>query len=253
MLTSNLGISKPDLIILIFILLCCILGFLKGVIRQFFSIIAFVLATIISIGISCFLDLPFGSESSPVWGYIILSVLIWIPSFIILNIAGKFIAGRMSKGRMSVGDRLWGFLFGGIKGFIILVLIIFFIDMLPAGVKNLAPEAVNFTEGSKIITAVEPYNPFLKLHIMENLQIMLSVLNDPDYMDLLKNDPGWQKLRKQESIQEVLNDPQLRDIITQRQFLKFFTNPKIQGLIKDQEAMKLLLTTDIDKAVISQI
>ena len=253
MIIDNIGLSRPDVIILIFILLCCMVGFIKGVVRQFFSIIAFVLATVVSIGISCFLNLPIGGESSPVWGYIILSVLIWIPAFIIFNIAGKFIARRMSKDKINIRDRVWGFIFGGIKGFVILILIIFFVNSLPHTVKNLVPEAETFFGESRIITAVEPYNPFLKLHIMENLQIMLSALNDPDYMDLLKDDPGWQKMRMQESIQTVLNDPELRDILRQRQFLRFFTHPKVQRLIKDQEAMKLLLTTDVDKAAISQI
>lgn len=250
---NNPGFSTPDIIIGIFILIFCILGFAKGVIRQFFSILAFIIASAASIVVPYFVNLPDISGASPIWGYIILSILIWIPSYLIFNSVGKFVAKRMTKKGITFSDRLWGFLFGAFKGLIIVIAIIFLIDFLPNGVKQSIPLVSSTFVESKIVSTIQPYNPLLKIHVMQNLQIIISALSDPDYMDLLSKDPEFQKLCNQQTIRELLNDPELRKIIEERQFIKFIAHPRVQMLIKDQEALKLLLTTDIDKVVIKSI
>lgn len=250
---SELGFNRLDLGIGIFIVLFCILGFIKGAIRQFFSILAFISASIISAVVPYFIKLPIGSDSSPVWGYIILAVLIWVPAYLILNSIGRFIANRMLKGGVKLGDHLWGLCFGGIKGLMIVMLVVFLIDSLPANIKQFLPAVNNALEESKVVSSIQPYSPFLKLHIMQNLGLVISSVNDPDYMELLVDDPGFQKLIKQESIKAVLNDPELKDILKGKQYLKFIMHPKIQQLVRDPEALRLLMTTDIDKAVISNI
>lgn len=231
--------------IAIFIAIFCIFGFVKGVVRQFFGILAFIIASAASVVVPQFVDLPGIGGVSPVWGHLIFSVLIWIPSFLILNGIGKFIAKRMSKKGIKFTDRIWGLVFGGIKGLIIIVLIIFLLDILPAGNDILI--------GSKIASAIRPYNPLLKMQIMQNLQMIISALSDPDYMDLLNKDTEFRKLKDNETIRLILDDPELKKAINERQFVKFITHPKIQMLIKDKEAMRLLLTTDVDKAIISTI
>lgn len=253
MQVNNFGFSTPDIVIGIFILIFCIFGFAKGVIRQFFSILAFIIASAASIIVPRFVKLPAMEGTSPIWGYIIFSILIWIPAFLIFNGLGKFVAKRMSKKGMRFSDRLWGLVFGGVKGLIIVVLIIFLIDLLPINIKQSVPFISDVFKESKIVSMIEPYNPLLKLQIMQNLQVIASSLSDPDYMELLNNDPGFQKLRQNESIKQILNDPELKKILEEHQYIKFITHPKIQLLIKDPEALKLLLKTDVDKAVVSSI
>lgn len=245
--------NNSDIAVGIFISIFCILGFAKGVIRQFFSILAFILASAASLIIPHIVSLPVIEGASPIWGYIILSILIWVPSFLIINSIGKFFSRRMTKKGIKFGDRLWGLVFGGIKGLIIVILIIFLLDILPDELRQSIPLVSNVFGESRIVSIIQPYNPLLKIHIMKNLQIVISSLSDPDYMELLSNDPGFQRLRQNESIKMVLNDPELKKVLEEGQFIKFITHPKVQMLIKDKEALRLLLTTDIDKAVISNI
>lgn len=250
---NNMTFSTPDIVIGILILIFCILGFAKGVIRQFFSILAFILASAASVIVPHFVKLPAMEGVSPIWGYIIFSILIWVPAFLIFNSLGKFIAKRMSKKGIKFSDRLWGLVFGGIKGFIIVILLIFFIDLLPGDIKQSVPFVSNIFNESKIVSVIEPYNPLLKLQIMQNLEAVISALTDPDYMNLLGNDPGFQKLKQNDSIKQILNDADLKKILEEHEYIKFMTHPKVQNLIQDPEAMKLLLKTDIDKAVVSNI
>lgn len=250
---GNMTFSTPDIIFGIFILIFCILGFAKGVIRQFFSILAFILASAASVIVPHFVKLPDMEGTSPVWGYIIFSILIWVPAFLIFNSLGKFIAKRMSKKGIKLSDRIWGLFFGGIKGLIIITLIIFLLDLLPSNIKQSMPFILNVFKESKIVPIIEPYNPLLKLQIMQNLQAVISALTDPDYMSLLSSDPGFQKLSQNENIKQILNDAELKKALEERQYIKFITNPKIQALMKDSEALKLLIKTDIDKAVVSNI
>lgn len=250
---SNPGFSTPDIVIGIFIAIFCILGFIKGAVRQFFGVLAFIIASVASVVVPYLVNLPAIEGASPIWGYIIFSILIWVPTFLIFNSIGKFIARRMTKKGIKLGDRIWGLVFGGLKGLIIVIIIIFLLDIIPSSVKESIPAVSALLRESKIVSVIQPYNPLLKIHIMENLQIIISALGDPDYMDLLSEDPGFQKLRQQASIRLILDDPELKKALTERQYIKFITHPKVQMLIKDQEAIKLLLTTDIDRAVISNI
>ena len=130
-------ISRPDIVIAAFILLCCIFGFIKGAVRQFFSILAFTIASIACFIVPYFVDFPIIGTSSPVWGYIILSVLIWIPTFLVLSFIGKFIASKLVKGKIGVGDRIWGFFFGAVKGLIIIVMLIFLLTILPNNIRSI--------------------------------------------------------------------------------------------------------------------
>lgn len=252
-MVKELGVSQLDIIIGIFIALFCILGFIKGAIRQFFSILAFIFASIISAVVPYFIKLPFGEGSSPIWGCIILSVLIWIPTYLILNSIGRFVAARILKGEVKLGDRFWGFCFGGIKGLMIVVIVVFLVDSFPVGIKQLFPSASKALEESKVVSFIQPYNPFLKLHIMQNLGLVMNSVSDPDYMELLMDDQGFQKLIQQKNIKALLYDKELKEILKKQQYLKFITHPKVQKLIKDPEALKLLLTTDIDRTVIANI
>lgn len=250
---SELGLNRADIIIGIFVGLFCIIGFINGAIAQFFSILAFLFASIISVVAPYVIKLPFIEEAQPAWGYIILAVLVWLPSYLILNSIGKFIARRMLKGGIKLGDHIWGLFFGGIKGSIIIIILIFLISSFPPGVKQLTPAVSREFDESKIVSFVKPYNPFFKLHIMQNLNLIINAINDPDYAELLLNDPNFQKLIEQKSIKEVLDDPELENSLKKQQYFKFITNQKIQQLIKDPKALKLLMTTDIDKAVIDNI
>lgn len=253
MTIDSLGFTTADIIIGAFILIFCILGFAKGVIRQFFGILAFIAASAASIIVPHFVNVSAIQGTQPLWGYIIFSVLIWVPVFLITNGIGKFIAKKMSKKGIKFSDRIWGLLFGGIKGLIIVALIVFFIDILPFEIKQSIPFISNSFSESKIVYAIKPYNPLLKIQLIRNLQAIVYALSDPDYMNLLSKDQGFQKLEQNETIRQILNDPELKKIIEGQQYIKFITHPKIQALMKDPEALKLLLKTDLDKAVVSNI
>ena len=250
---NELGFSQLDMVMGAFVVIFCILGFIRGALRQFFSILAFITASIVSAVVPCFIKMPVGEGGSPVWGCIILAVIIWIPAYLILNSIGSFIINRMLKGEVRLGDRFWGFCFGGIKGLLIIMIIVFLVDSFPVNLKQVFPSVNTALSESKVVSFVQPYNPFLKLHIMQNLRLLISSVNDPDYMELLVDDPAFQNLIQQKSIKMLLNDAELKEILNKQQYLKFITHPKVQGLIKDPEALKLLMTTDIDKAVIANI
>lgn len=250
---AELGFNKIDFIICGFVGFFGILGLLNGAIRQFFSILAFVFAGIVSAIVPYFIKLPFIQESQPVWSYIILIFIIWLPAYLILSAIGKFIAGHMLKKGLRIGDHFWGLLFGFIKGLIIIIVVIFLIDLLPASIKEKAETVNEEINASKIISRVKPFNPFIKLHIMQNLNMIITAINDPDYMELLSRDKNFKKLINQKSIKEIIHDPELKKMIEDREYLKFIKNKKIRQLVKDPEALKLLFSTDVDKTVIKNI
>ena len=244
----QLGLNHLDVAILIIIGIFCLFGLIKGAIRQFFSILAFILAGILSIVIPYFLKLPAGKGILSIWGPVIFSTLIMIPSYLILNAIGRDIARRMSKGNIRLSNHIWGLFFGGIKGIIIIAILIFLVDSIPSKIKNAYPKTANALNCSKIISIIRPYNPFLKIPIIQNLAIIINLANNPETADILASDPGFQKLARQKSIKKVIYDSELKEIVQKKQYAKLIGNPKIQQLIKDPKAIKLLATTHIDSA-----
>lgn len=243
---NSIGFTTMDIFIGVFVLLFCVVGFVKGAIRQFFSILALSAASAAGVLVPYFVKLPEIEGLSPIWKNIIFSIIVWIPSFLILNSVGKFIAKKMARKGPTFSDRIWGAMFGVLKGSIILVVSIFLIDIFPSKLSDSIPS-------SKVITIIRPFNPLLKLQMLQNLQIMIHAIEDPDYLELLNKDSKFRELKTQESVNLVLDDPDLRKIIDKQEYIKFATHPKVQDLIKDHEALKLLLETDVDQTVIKNI
>jgi uncharacterized membrane protein required for colicin V production len=250
---DNLSFTPVDIGIGVLIVFFLIYGFAKGAIRQFFGIVALVLATFASIIIPNVFKIPDIEGLSPVWKYVGLSVLIWIPAFLIFNSIGKFIAKKMAKKGPTFSDRIWGAIFGSFKGILIIIIVIFLLDTLPLNVQNSIPFVSKVMNESKIVSVIRPFNPILKIQIMEGLQSVIAAVNDPDYLELLKKDSAFQQLKSSDAVQRIMNDADLKRAIEGKNYLRFFSNPKIQELIEDQETLKLLLSTDIDKSIISNI
>jgi len=250
---TELGLNRFDLYCLIFVFLFCIIGLIKGAIRQFFSIIAFFLASILSILIPYFIKLPYIDKTNPIWTYLIFSTLLWIPAFLIFSSIGKYFANILIKKGVGLSDHFWGFFFGLFKGIIIITIIIFLIDIIPFNLERISPAISEEIKNSRLVTFVEPYNPLLKIHIFDNINIIINSANDPDYMELLNKDPEFRELVAQKSIKAIIDNPELKLILENKQVLKFLTHPDVRNLINDPEALKLLLRADIDKTIIENI
>jgi 3-methyladenine DNA glycosylase AlkC len=88
---------------------------------------------------------------------------------------------------------------------------------------------------------------------MQNLQTLISAMEDADYVEILSKDENFQELKNKKSIQDILDDIELEKVIKDNQYLRFFANSKIQALTKDNDTMRLLMSLDIDKIVIKNI
>ena len=244
---SSLGLNKLDYILLIFIALFCLLGFMKGAIRQFFSILAFILASAVSVAVPYFVSLPLGEMVSPLIGNMILAVLVWIPAYLIFNCIAKYISSKMLRDGVKLGDRIWGVIFGGIKGFLIVVLVVFIIEPFSGALDGILPAVPAALAGSRVVQAVGKHNPLSRFRILQNLQTVLIAVNDPDTLALMEEDSQFQELIEQESIQAVLNDPELKEILVQKQYIKFIANPQVQKLLTDKEALRLLANVQVEE------
>lgn len=235
-----------DIFIGLFILVFLILGFIKGAIRQFFGILAIIMSSTASVLIPYFVKLPDIEGISIIWKDIIFSILIWIPAFLILNGIGKFIARKMTKKGITIGDRIWGAVFGTAKGIMIIIILVFFIDILPLNITASIPD-------SRIADVIKPYNPILKIDIVKNLAGMMLAADDPDYMELLNKDSDFRELCQMESVKSILDDKEMKETLNKQQYLKFIANPKVQALVRDKEALKLLLGMDVENVAIKNI
>lgn len=234
---------------MIFVGIYCVVGFLRGAIRQFFGIVTLIVVTALSIVVPSFVKLPGGDIVSPIVAHCVLVVLIWIPSYLVLHSVSKFILARILKEGVSTSDRLWGLSFGAIKGLIISLLIVFFVSLFPENIMQLFPVASKVYRESKFTTYTLPYNPLLKIHIIKNLKIVTTAIYDDEYREQLEKDKNYRAILNQKSIKPILEDQEIRQYIENKQIIKFISHEKTQALMKDTEAIKLLLNTQLDKKI----
>jgi hypothetical protein len=250
---DNLSFAKIDIVFCAIILLFFIFGFVQGVIKQFFGILSLFLASTVSIIIPIVVNTPDIEGLSLIWKYLGISILVWIPSFLILNSIGKFISKKMSKKGPSFTDRIWGGLFGALKGIIVIVLVVFILDSLPYNLQIKVPFATKILEESRISEKIRPYNPVIKIHIMQRLAEVIAALKDNEYANILRDDAVFQKIKESEAIKQIIIDPEFIKVIEQKNYLQFITNNKVQEIVDNPEILQLILSFDIDKAVISSI
>ena len=162
---------------------------------------------------------------------------------------GKYFANKLVKSSISFTDRIWGLFFGATKGLLFSLLLVFFTGAFVEPIGQVFPFFPTVFEESKFCSFAQQYNPLLRLRLINNLRILARSLNDPDYAQLLAENPEFKGLIEQDSIRAIMDDDELMDLLQKRSYFKFATDPKIQQLVNDPEAIQLLTTVNLDKEV----
>ncbi|BAT71519.1 membrane protein required for colicin V production [Thermosulfidibacter takaii ABI70S6] len=130
-----------DFIVLGFILIFGILGLLRGILRELVNIVSHILAIIISFRFHPQVYNSLKSifpKSYQGTGKVVTFILIYIAVLVVCFVIEKLIRIAIEKLRLGFVDRLLGFIFGALKGFVIsVVLFIILVTFIPDMEKTL--------------------------------------------------------------------------------------------------------------------
>lgn len=137
-----------DIIIGIILILFAIVGLRNGIIREAFSLAAFIGGIYGAIKLSDMVGKWLGNiiNVSPEWMAVISFILVFIVLALLINWLGNMLANLIESVSLGFIDKLGGILFGIAKGFLLVGVLILLLDFF--GIKDVIDDETR--EGSKL-------------------------------------------------------------------------------------------------------
>ena len=129
-----------DIIIGIILVLFAIGGFRNGIIREAFSLLAFILGIYGAIKLSDYVGQWLGEliNVSAEWMSVISFIIVFIALALLINWLGNLLAGFVESISLGFFDKIGGAIFGVAKGFLLVGVVILLLDFF--GVKDVLNE-----------------------------------------------------------------------------------------------------------------
>lgn len=122
----------PDWLVLGIFLVSVFLGGLRGAVREFFSLISWVVSFLLASQLAEYgKGWLAGFVANPTFRWVLAFISIFIVSMILIHWLGSLFGLLIEKIGLRPVDRALGILFGLFRGLLIVVLIAFFADMSP--------------------------------------------------------------------------------------------------------------------------
>lgn len=203
-----------DVIILAILVVFTVVGYFKGFLNQFISLIAIVLAYWLSPRWAPALSgltrdlLPFSFVIADLFARLAVGIVI----FICVKIIGKLVEFVMgSKLKEMAGINRWGgFFFGFLKSIIIIFIVMIFVTLLPGKVVK---KRFEFLNGSLSYKIAKKYNPVINPEVMENLRGLANTVKSKTRLETITKSAVYQDYLKTKKIDDPLGKKEnLRDI-----------------------------------------
>ncbi|MDP8264732.1 MAG: CvpA family protein [Candidatus Aceula lacicola] len=236
-------INSVDITIFLFILFFFATGWQKGIVRFSINFIAMILGTAISFYYFSATQNFLQSIALLIFGSIGLSVLLSI----LLKSWNKKFSRSKSPAFLS---QLLGSLLGLGWALWMVIIIIFTILILP----------INSPTGEKIKTAITQSYVYTHLEYQiplfqkffgsktpksKSTSSSVSEFKSPPVnekqIEIFRSKKEFQDIYQNESLQEIINDADLREKIEQRDVTALMNDPKMQGLLQDEDFMKNIM------------
>ncbi len=185
-----------DIIIGIILILFALGGLKNGIIREAFSLVAFILGIYGAMKLSDVVGKWLGNliNVSPEWMQVISFIIVFIALALLISWLGSLLAGLIENLHLGFIDKIGGFVFGIAKGFLLVGVLILLLDFF--GIKDVLKEETR--EGSKLYKNSEKVATW----IYENKDGWIEKMNE-EYEKVEKNFKKG-KNNIEEKIDEVL-------------------------------------------------
>ena len=234
-----------DLITIAIIAVGAILGYTAGALRQVLHIGCLVAAYVFSIPVGRpIADFILGRWDIPVpAGYAIGRFV----GGLLVYIAGRIISSQLDRhfgsdgeGRHKPWNRKWGAVLGGAKALVIALVLLWVIDLSAPSLQARKPELFEAYRKSSLAQIAAAVNPLGDLQVADDVRVIKTVIDNPQLLTRLGEDPKVQELLRHPRIEEVTSDPEIAEAIANRDYKTLMRHEKIRALLDDEEMVEKL-------------
>ena len=241
-----------DILCLGFVLILFVFGLFRGLLSQILRIGALIGAYFLATPASPYIKpvLTTLVKGEGLFVDLISLFIAWVGCYFGIVLAGtvliKLVRGT-SRSLKSM-DRLLGGLLGGIKGCLIVYVIVSGLILLNAPLNNIIPEKYIDPKDSQVVAFVEEFNLFSMIGMpnVEKLGDLAVVWNDKDKNQLLKDYPALKNIEANPAFQQLMDDKAFEKAVYEKRFDDILKNRNFQKLINDPAIRKLLSGIDLD-------
>lgn len=230
-----------DLLVVVFVGLAALFGFIRGIVSQLMGIAGLVAAVLLA-------PLWGGVLADPVQRYLgcskfmagklsilLLGILIYV-GFRLGGYGIERILVRRSKEMKSL-NRLGGAALGTIKAGVIVGILFSFLALIPRSeMRGWFPKLLD----SRTYKLAANYNPMGKQPLLEKLRGLRTVVADPKKMDRLKDSDEIEKLFSRYELKGALDNKQFVKTLEEGDYDSLSKNEQVEKLMNDDQLSTLL-------------
>ncbi|MEX0618314.1 MAG: CvpA family protein [Pseudohongiellaceae bacterium] len=125
-MNQSLGLNWVDVIILAIVLVSCLFGLWRGLVREVFSLVTWVVAIVVARIYADYLAPLLTVFEGEMTRYVAAFAILFLATMIVGTLINHFLSKLITIAGLKFTDRLLGGVFGVVRGGIIVLLIIFF-------------------------------------------------------------------------------------------------------------------------------
>jgi uncharacterized membrane protein required for colicin V production len=240
-----------DIVCVVLVLAFLILGLLSGFLSQVVRIAALVGAFLLASPASSYSRslLAKWMNVETLLGDLLSLFLAWVACYIALILVGTVLVRIIRGSSQSIKflDRIMGGGLGAVKGFLIVYLIACALVLLREPLKELVPNKYLDLRTSRLAVFAEQHNVFSMIGIpdVDKLKGLTLALGDKEKRRVLINDPATKEIRQNKSFKRLMNDKEFQKAVDRKELSAILNNKSFRDAMNDPQIRKFLSTLDL--------
>jgi uncharacterized membrane protein required for colicin V production len=224
-----------DVVFLLILLVCILYGIISGFLRQLVPMVALIIGVVAAWLASYALDqlLHKGVVSAKVLQLIISTAVFFVVYFLVRRKGKRMVKARAVAYSEGIEDRLWGGLFGLLKGIVTILIVIWIFDCLGEGLLANHKRAAKLWNESRLVYWARRNNMIANIGPMRQLRGFFISLQYPASRKLLEEQPAYERMIQNLNYQAFKNDDSLSKAISGGRWAVVVRNSHLRALLAD--------------------
>lgn len=228
--------ASLDLVLSVVLLLCFILGALRGFLLQVVALAALLIGLVGGWLITFLLGVlfPSGILSAPFSIAVIGTVVFIFFSVITCRLGKKLIHAKALAFSTGAADRVIGGVFSLLEGAVILLLLIWFFDCIGEDSLTRSERVRVLWSESMVCHWAHTHNPIAGLTPMRRLEGLFAVARDPEVRSRLHGQPAYARMVENAHYRAVRDKAKIIEALNRRDWLDVLSDVRVRALLADE-------------------
>ena len=225
-----------DLVLSIVLLLCFILGMLRGFLLQAVALAAALIGFLAAWSLSTLMGILFkgGFLSSASSSVLLGTALFIVVHIVVLAIGRNLIKTRGLAFSKGIADRLFGGVFSFLEGAVILLLLVWFFDCIGKDCLERSERVRIVWNESRVCQLAHTHNPIAGLTPMRWLKGFFAAARDPEARSRLQGQPAYASMLMNERLRQLSDDVEIEEAMSRRDWISVLGDNRVRALLADE-------------------